>query len=369
MKFVEANDGAHDPALVHGFGESSEFGVESGIAKGGLAEGGSKFEKIGEQTVENGELIVERRIAIFGEGGRRGKKRSETLAARGAFEDAKSVAAAEGGGVHVHFEGQAGTAFGELSSELEVGGFAGRFFFKDAFDVGGGKGSEIELEATRDNGGKERVRRRGGEDERGGGRRLFEDFEEDVGDVPAHGFGAVEDENAAATHGMKISGALHGAKLADAEDGTHDGRLQANGIGDESPNVRMGLENERDAFDGGGVGAFAALGEALFEEGPRIGEKSDAEAGGAFAAEVVGEAFAIGGLGEHASESEFAKAARAAEKEGVGNAIGAESAAKSGDDAFIAEEFGEAHVQRPPRAADCARAPVTTERISAAICG
>lgn len=369
MKFVETGDGAHDPALVHGFGESGEFSVESGIAESGLAEAGGKFEKIREQAVKNGELIIERGLAIFGEGGGGGEKRGETLAASGAFENAKGLAAAERGGVHVHFEGEAGTAFGQLSSELEVGGFAGGFLFENAFDFGCGERSEIELEAARDNGGKEGVRRRSGEDQRGGGGRLFEDFEEDVGDIPAHGFRAVENENAATAHRMEISGALHGAKLADAEDGTHDGRLQANGIGDEGPNVGMRLENERNALDGGGVGAFAALGEALLEERPRIGEKSDAAAGGAFAAEIVGETFAIGGLGEHASESEFAEAARAAEKEGVGNAIGAKRAAKSGDDTFITEEFREAHGQRLPRAADCERAGVTTERMSAAICG
>jgi hypothetical protein len=34
----------------------------------------------------------------------------------------------------------------------------------------------------------------------------------------------------------------------------------------------MGLKYERGAFDGSGVGTFAAFGEALSDEGSRIGE-------------------------------------------------------------------------------------------------
>jgi len=54
------------------------------------------------------------------------------------------------------------------------------------------------------------------------------------------------------------------------------------------------LENQRHALDGGGVGALATLGETLLEQRLRIGELGDALTSGAFAAEVVGEAFAIG---------------------------------------------------------------------------
>ena len=64
----------------------------------------------------------------------------------------------------------------------------------------------------------------------------------------------------------------------------------------------------------------------------------------ALAAEIVGEALAIGGLREHARERVFADAARAGEEQGVRDAAAAESAAQSGDDAFVAEKFGEAHV-------------------------
>ena len=74
-----------------------------------------------------------------------------------------------------------------------------------------------------------------------------------------------------------------------------------------------------------------------------IGEQRDAFAGFAFAAEVVFQAFAIGGLREHARQRVFAEAARAAEEQGVRNAFAAQSAAEGGDDSFIAEEFGEAH--------------------------
>ena len=63
----------------------------------------------------------------------------------------------------------------------------------------------------------------------------------------------------------------------------------------------------------------------------------------ALAAEVVGEAFAIGGLREHAREREFADAARAGEEQACGTRPAAQSAAECGDDAFVAEKFGEGH--------------------------
>ena len=183
-----------------------------------------------------------------------------------------------------------------------------------------------------------------------------------------HGFGAVEDEDAAAAHGLKVGGPLDGAELPDAEHGAGYGRFEANGVGDDGPDVGMRLENERDAFDGGGVGAFAAFGEALLDERLGIGEKRDAFAGFAFAAEIVLQAFAVGGLGEHARECVLAKAARAAEKQGVGDAFAAKRAAEGGDDAFIAEKFGEAHAQRPAFAWDLERKGRTASRISVAIC-
>lgn len=105
----------------------------------------------------------------------------------------------------------------------------------------------------------------------------------------------------------------------------------------------MSLQDERDAFDSGGVGAVAAFREALFDELFRISEQRDALASFAFPAEVILEAFAIGGLRKHARQRELAEAARTAEEQGVGNAFAPQPAAQGGDDAFIAEEFGEAH--------------------------
>jgi hypothetical protein len=106
----------------------------------------------------------------------------------------------------------------------------------------------------------------------------------------------------------------------------------------------MRLEDERDAFDGGGVGAFAALGETLFDEMFGVSEQRDALASFALAAEIVFQALAIGGFCEHSRERVFAEAAWTAEEHGVRNTFTAESAAQGGDDSFIAEEFGEAHV-------------------------
>ena len=109
----------------------------------------------------------------------------------------------------------------------------------------------------------------------------------------------------------------------------------------------MRLQDQRNALDGGGVGAFTALDEALFEKRLRIGKLGDALAGGALAAELVREALAIRSLREHARESEFANATWAGEKQGVGDTFTAESAAERGDDAFVAEKFREAHWSAP----------------------
>src|SRR5580704_3957102 len=105
----------------------------------------------------------------------------------------------------------------------------------------------------------------------------------------------------------------------------------------------MRLEDERNAFDSGRVGAFAALGEALLDDWLGIGEEGNAFAGFAFAAKVVFHAFAIGGLRKHACQRVLAEAARAAKEQRVRNTLAAEGASEGGDDTFIAEKFGEAH--------------------------
>ncbi len=142
----------------------------------------------------------------------------------------------------------------------------------------------------------------------------------------AHGFGAVEDKNAAAAHGLERRGALNGANLADAQHGAGDGSFEAHGIGNERPDVGMRLQDQWSALDGGGVGAFAALGDALLDELLRIGEERDALTGVALTAEIVGEALAVGSLREHARERVFADSARAGKEQGVRDAAAAESA-------------------------------------------
>jgi hypothetical protein len=105
----------------------------------------------------------------------------------------------------------------------------------------------------------------------------------------------------------------------------------------------MRLKDQRNAFDGGGVGALAALDQTLFEEFLRVGKPGDAQAGSAFAAEIVREAFAVGRLREHARESEFADATRAGKEQRVRNASAAEGAAEGRDKALVAEKFLKTH--------------------------
>jgi hypothetical protein len=102
---------------------------------------------------------------------------------------------------------------------------------------------------------------------------------------------------------LKIGGALDGAKLAYAEHRPGYGSLQPNRIGNEGPDVGMRLQNQRNALDGSCVGAFAALGQALLDEFLGVSQEADALAGFTLTAEVIGEALAVSGLGEHASES------------------------------------------------------------------
>jgi hypothetical protein len=71
----------------------------------------------------------------------------------------------------------------------------------------------------------------------------------------------------------------------------------------------MSLQDERCAFHGGGVRAFAAFGDALFDQALRVGQQRNALAGVAFAAGIVFQTFTVGGLREEASEGVFTGAA------------------------------------------------------------
>ena len=225
VEFVERSNGTHDPALIHGFGKSSQLLGEQSVAQGGLRQAGSEFEEIGEEAVKDTDLIFEGRVAILGKGRSVGEKLSEALTAGRALKDAKGVAATLRGNVHVHFEREPGAAFSKLCGKLQVGGFASGFLFEDGFDFGLRERSKIELETPGNDGGEKGIGRWRGQDERGAAGRFFQDFEEDVGDVPAHGFSAIENEDPTAAHRLKVGGALDGAKLADSEHRARDGIL------------------------------------------------------------------------------------------------------------------------------------------------
>jgi len=72
--------------------------------------------------------------------------------------------------------------------------------------------------------------------------RFLEDFQENVGDVVVHGVCAVEDENAAAAHGLKVGSALDGAQLATRTWACYRA-FQADWIGHECPDVRVRLQD------------------------------------------------------------------------------------------------------------------------------
>jgi hypothetical protein len=199
----------------------------------------------------------------------------------------------------------------------------------------------MELQAARADGLQQRVGSGREQDERGRFGRLFEDLEEQVGVSPAHGVGAVEDKDAATAVWLEVSGALHGAQLADADH--RDARPECAGArGRELCSQTSGMRLDDAAAYArrhGGVRAFAALGESQRQsDGWGIGKRSAIflQAGRALAAEVVLETLAIGGLSEHARQSVLADAARAGEKQRAGNAFAAEHTAQGADDAFVA---------------------------------
>src|SRR5258706_15654941 len=68
IKFVKTSDGAETPGGVDGLAERIQLFCEGSIPQGGLFQFGRKFEEIGEQAVENADLIFEGGVAVFREG-------------------------------------------------------------------------------------------------------------------------------------------------------------------------------------------------------------------------------------------------------------------------------------------------------------
>src|SRR6266702_6941529 len=69
VKFVKARDGAENPRRIHGFGERFQIFRERSIAQDRLLQVRRKFKEIGEQAVEDADLILEGGIAILRESG------------------------------------------------------------------------------------------------------------------------------------------------------------------------------------------------------------------------------------------------------------------------------------------------------------
>ena len=242
-QFVKTGDGAENPSRIDGIGEQFQFFRERSIAQDRCFQFGRKFKEIGEQAVENADLILEGGIAVLGQGRSVGEKLGETAALRGAFEDAQRALAAFGGGVDIHFDGEAGTTLGELRGEFDFGGLASGLFFQDGFHGRLRERGEMKLQAAGDDGGQKCIRRRRGQNQRGRAGGLLEDFQEYVGDIPAHGLRTIENEDAAAAHRLKVGGALHGTQLAHTQHGAGYRTLQTDRIGHEGPDIGMRLQD------------------------------------------------------------------------------------------------------------------------------
>jgi len=127
--------------------------------------------------------------------------------------------------------------------------------------------------------------------------------------------------------------------LPDVQDGTGDWIFQANRIGHDGPHVRVRLEKQRNALDGGGVGPLAALRQAQFNQRRGIAEPSNLNARSALAAKIIVQPLAVGGLREHARQREFPDPARAGKEQRVRHTFRAQHAPKRGDHPFVAEKF------------------------------
>ena len=261
----------------------------------------------------------------------------------GPFEDTQCVPTVLGGRINIHFHGQARAALRELRGEFNFHGLAMGLFFQDLLHGRLRQRRKMKLEAARNDGRQKRIGRGRGEDERRRTGRLLEHFQEHVGDVPAHGLRAIEDEDAAPAHGLKVGRALNSAQLAHAQHGARDGTLQTDRIGHEGPHIWVRLQDQRHTLDRGRVGALAPLDESLFEQCLRIGELGDALTSGALPAEIVRKALAIRGLCKHTRESEFAHAPWPREEQRVGDAFTAQGPAERRYNALVPEKLGKTH--------------------------
>src|SRR5882762_3402472 len=157
VKFVEPRYGPENPPGIHQFAQGLEFLRERGVAENRFFDLGREFEEICEQTIEDAELFLEGRIAIFGESGGVREKLGEALAACSTLQDAKSVLPVLRSRVHVHFHCEAGTAFGELRGQFDFRGLAIRLVPQDFLDGGLRQRREMKLQATGDDRGQEGV--------------------------------------------------------------------------------------------------------------------------------------------------------------------------------------------------------------------
>src|SRR5579885_733349 len=159
-EFVESIDSAHDPCRTDGFGKGFEFLGEGGIAQHQELASRREFEQVGQEAVENGELLVESCFPIFGERSGACKELGKALRFGGAIENAERVPMALLGGFHVHFKSTAGAALGELSGKLDMRGLPAGFFLEQLLDLRERQGSKMELHAARDDGAEQRIGRR-----------------------------------------------------------------------------------------------------------------------------------------------------------------------------------------------------------------
>ena len=109
---------------------------------------------------------------------------------------------------------------------------------------------EEELQAARANRRQQKIGIRHQEDQCSRLGRFLQDFQENIGKIPAHGVRAVDQKHAAASLRLEIRGALHGAKLPHVQHRARYGIFQPHRIGNDGPHVWICFQKKRNALDG-----------------------------------------------------------------------------------------------------------------------
>ena len=160
------------------------------------------------------------------------------------------------------FSAAPGLPQASCAASLRSAGFLSRARFQEFVDLLFGHRRQMELQAPRTDRLQQGIGRWRQQNQRRRFRRLFQDFQEQVGVIPAHGVRAIDNEDSPPSLRLEISRALHRAQLPHANHRPRHRTQSPHRIGNQQPHIRMRFDDQRHPFHGCRVRAFAALGQA-----------------------------------------------------------------------------------------------------------